>query len=70
MTTNNDMTNGEIVTKGTIGTASSFGAWLLAHVHEVNSFLQTGCLVLGLVISGVTLFKLLFKKRKSKHYEK
>lgn len=64
-----DMTNGEIVTKGSIGAGSSFGAWLLAHVQEINSFLQMGCLSLGLMISTVTLWKLLFKRRKEKRHE-
>lgn len=62
---NKDMTNGEIVAKGTVGAGSSFLAWLLAHVQEINSLLQMGCLSLGFTISAVTLFKLVTKKRKS-----
>ena len=65
MTNNNEnMTNGEIVAKGGVGAGASFGAWFLAHVQEINSALQTGCLVLGLAISAVSLTKLLKKKRK------
>jgi hypothetical protein len=61
---NKDMSNGEIVTKGSVGAGSSFLAWLLAHVQEINSLLQMGCLSLGFTISAVTLWKLLTKKRK------
>lgn len=64
MTNENNMTNGEIVAKGGVGAAASFGAWFLGHVQEINSVLQTGCLVLGLAISAVSLSKLLSKKRK------
>ena len=63
------MTNGEIVTKGSVGAGSSFVAWLLAHVQEINALLQMGCLALGLTISAVTLFKLVTKKRRPKNDE-
>jgi len=63
------MTNGEIVIKGGVGTGASFGAWFLAHIQSINGVLQTGCLALGFTISVITLWKLLFKKRKSKHHE-
>ena len=66
MNTHHEMTNGEIVTKGGVGTGASLGAWYLAHVQQINSTLQTGCLVLGLTISAISLWKLLFKKRSRK----
>lgn len=66
---NTNQTNAEIATKGGVGMFASFSAWFLAHVQEINAFLQTGCLALGFTISAVTLWKLLFKKRKTKHHE-
>lgn len=69
MNTNHDMTNGEIVTKGAVGAGTSFFAWFLAHIQSINGVLQTGCLALGFTISAITLWKLLFKKRKTKHHE-
>jgi hypothetical protein len=59
----NDDTNGQIVIRGGVGAGASFGAWLVAHVQEINSFLQMGCLVLGLSISSITLFKLACKAK-------
>jgi hypothetical protein len=58
-----EMTNGQIITKGGVGAGASFGAWLVAHVQEINQFLQSGCLVLGLAISSITLFKLVCKAK-------
>ena len=63
------MTNGEIVIKGGVGTSASLGAWYLAHIQAINGTLQTGCLVLSFVIAAVSIWKLLFKKKKVKHHE-
>ena len=63
------MTNGVIGIKGGVGTSASLGAWYLSHLQHVNGVLQTACLTLGLAISAVSLWKLLLKKKKSKHHE-
>ena len=66
MTHSEEMTNGEILTRGTVGSGASFGAWLIGHVQEINGLLQTGCLILGFTISSITLCKLVAKKKRSK----
>lgn len=63
------MTNGEIVIKGGVGTSASIGAWYFSHVSQLNATLTTISLALGISIGAVSLWKLLFKKRKSKHHE-
>lgn len=63
----NQQTNGEIVTKGAVGVTASGGAWLIGHIHEINAFLQSGCLLLGLAISSISLFKLIRKKSHEKN---
>ena len=57
------MTNGEIVTHGTLGTSASLGAWLLSHTHQINETLQTASLIVGLTIGGVSLVRLLRKAK-------
>ena len=64
------MTNGEIAIKGGVGTSASLGAWYFSHVAQLNASLQTSSLILGLIIGAVSLWKLLFKKKKVKHHEK
>lgn len=61
MSEQTQMTNGQIVTNGVIGAGASVSAWAVAHVNVVNSFLQTGCLCLGLLVSAVTLGRLISK---------
>ena len=63
------MTNGEIVIKGGVGTSASLGAWYFSHVAQLNAALQTASLILGLTIGLISLWKLLFKKRKTKSHE-
>lgn len=60
------MTNGEIVTKGGVGTSASIGAWYLSHLQHVNGVLSTISLVIGITIGLVTLYKLV-KKRFTKN---
>lgn len=59
----NTDTNGQIIVKGGVGAGASFGAWTVAHIQEINQFLQSGCLVLGLAISAITLWKLVAKSK-------
>ena len=62
----NDETNGQIVIRGAVGAGSSFAAWFLSHVKDLNNLLQFGCLSLGFTISVITLWKLVIKKRDEK----
>ena len=66
MNAQHEMTNGEIVTKGGVGTGASIGAWYLSHIQQINGSLQTASLILGLIIGAVSLWKLITKKKKSK----
>ena len=63
------MSNGEIVTKGTVGAGASFAAWWTSHVAQLNASLQTIALGLGITISVVSLVKLLRKRPTKKHHE-
>ena len=65
-----EMSNGEIVTKGTVGAGASIAAWWVSHVQDVNATLQTLSLILGVTIGIVSLVKLLRKKSKTKNHEK
>lgn len=57
------MTNGEIVAHGTLGTTATLGGWFLSHVHQINESLQTVSLCVGLSIGGVSLVRLLRKRK-------
>ncbi len=60
----NEMTNGQVVTTGAVGTAASLGAWLLSHTHQMNELLQMASLTVGLAVGCVSLHRLLTKKPK------
>ena len=59
-----EMTNGEIIFKGGTGTAASLSAFWISHVGQINQTLKTVSLVLGIVIGGITLWKLIRKNSK------
>lgn len=64
------MTNGQIVTTGTAGTAGSIGAWWISNLPAVNGTLQFLVLLSGLVVSALTIRKLSQKKKKKCDHEK
>lgn len=64
MNARNDMTNGETVTTGGIGTGAAIAAWWVSNLPTINGTLQTLVLLAGLVVSGLTVKKLLRKKSK------
>jgi hypothetical protein len=58
------MNNGEIITRGTIGTGASLGAYIFTVASEINPLLQSVSLLLGIGIGGITLFKLVTKNKR------
>lgn len=56
------MTNGEIVTTGSVGMFASFGAWLFSKAAEITPLLQDISLIVGITLGVLSIIKLTKKK--------
>lgn len=70
-----NMTNGEIVVRGVVGTAAGVGpvaasgsvsGWVAAYGPALEFFFRVGSMGLGAAVAAVTLWQLLTKKKREK----
>lgn len=60
---NDNMTNGEIVARGAVGSGAALGAAVLSNLAALNPLLQTLSLAVGLAVGVVTLVRLCRKNK-------